>query len=231
MKTKAILLGQILILLSLFIAAARADVLYLKNGRKIEGLVKNEDKNCVELEVAAGTVKFQKEEVEKIELVTPKGAEIIRQKWDRQKQEFQEKIAEQKYQEERLPKKIEFLNNGHNMVINVTLNKKVEASLVLDTGASVITIRRSIAEKLGIDLDKVKPDAKVRLADGRQVDAKYILLKSVKVQNVEAENVETIVLLDEKGDLGGDGLLGMSFLKRFNFKIDQKEKKLVLEKL
>ena len=111
------------------------------------------------------------------------------------------------------------------------LNEKVEVSLVLDTGASIMMLRKDVVEKLGMDLDNVKPDMQAQLADGRKVDAKHIILESVKVQDSQAQNVDAAVLLDEAGITFGDGLLGMSFLNRFNFKVDQKEKKLILEKL
>jgi clan AA aspartic protease (TIGR02281 family) len=102
----------------------------------------------------------------------------------------------------------------------------------LDTGASLVMLSKDVAKKIGINLDKVKPDMKVIMADGRQANAKQIILDSIRVENVEAEKVEAAVLLDQTGELGfGDGLLGMSFLKKFNFKIDQKDKKLILEKL
>jgi predicted aspartyl protease len=75
------------------------------------------------------------------------------------------------------------------------------------------------------------PDMKIRLADGRIADAKYIVIGSMKVQDAEAKRVEACVLTT---DVGGadmqDGLLGMSFLKNFKFTIDQKEKKLILQK-
>ena len=91
-------------------------------------------------------------------------------------------------------------------------------------------LRRHVADKLGIKLDK--PDAKVTLANGKTVDAKQVTLRSVKVQDSEAFNVGAVILMEEDNGLGAaDGLLGMSFLKNFSFKIDQKYKKLILEKL
>lgn len=233
MPVKKILL-LILVFVFVCFAALNADTLYLKNGRSIEGLIKNEDTdaNIIELEVCAGTVKFKKSEIERIEKSTPEESSAIRQKWERQKKEAQDRIFRQQLEEERRPKKIEFSQDKPFIILDVTLNKKVEASLVLDTGSSVILLRKNIAEKLGIDLEKVKTDAKLILADGRQVNAKNIILESVKAQGVEAKNVEATIILDEVEDLGfGDGLLGMSFLKRFNFKVDQKNKKLILEKL
>ena len=101
----------------------------------------------------------------------------------------------------------------------------------MDTGASIMMLRKDVAKKLGLDLDTAKFDMQVQLADGRKVNAKYVVLESVKVQNSEALNVDAAVLLDEADISFGEGLLGMSFLSRFNFKVDQKEKKLILEKL
>lgn len=209
-----------------------ADTIYLKNGRSIEGLVKMEDEDSVELEVCSGTVKFRKSEIERIEKSTLDESLAIREKCERQKIALKEGILKQQKEEESKPKKVEFSSDFPGIVLNVTLNKKVQASLVLDTGASVVVLRKNIAEKLGINLDKVGEEAKLILADGRRLNGKYVILESIKVENVEAENIEAAIMLEEVSDTGfGDGLLGMSFLKRFNFKIDQKEKRLILEKL
>ena len=216
----------------IFYATLNADTVYLKNGRSIEGIIKNEDNEIIELGVYGGSVKFSKSEIEKIEKGSPEDENILRKNWEKQKIENQNKILRQQLEEERKPKKVEFSQDTQNIILNVTLNKKVEASLVLDTGASHVMLRKNIAEKLGIDLDRVKPDTIVQLADGRRVNAKRIILESIKVENVEADNVEVSILLDDVGGSGvNDGLLGMSFLKRFNFKVDYKDKKLILEKL
>jgi len=211
----------------------RADTLYLKNERSIEGIIKIEDGESIELEVCSGgSVRLKKSEIERIEKSTPEESGALRQKWERQKKESEDRLLRQRLEEEREPKKVEFSNAIQGIVVEATLNRKVQASLILDTGASIIMLRKNIAEKLGIKLDQVKPDMKVTVADGRQINAKHIILESVKVEKVEADNVDAAVLLDEVGDVSfGDGLLGMSFLKRFNFKIDHKDKKLILEKL
>ena len=59
-----------------------------------------------------------------------------------------------------------------------------------------------------------------------------VILGSVGVQDSEVENIEAAILPEEdSASIPEDGLLGMSFLKKFNFKIDQKNDKLILEKL
>jgi len=51
------------------------------------------------------------------------------------------------------------------------------------------------------------------------------------VQGVEAKGVGAVVLPEGAAfTRGEDGLLGMSFLRKFNFKIDHTTKKLILEK-
>ncbi|MDD4953456.1 MAG: retropepsin-like aspartic protease [Candidatus Omnitrophica bacterium] len=217
---------------SVFIGLAYADTLYLKNGRKITGVVKSENDRVVELEVCRGIVKFNKSEIEKIERAAAEEVEVMRMKWEESAAASQERIVQQQEKIEKAPRRVDFSREGRGITLDVLLNKKIEASLVLDTGASVVVLRKGMAGKLGIDLDKVRPDAKLTVADGRQVDAKHIILKSVKVQGVEAENVDAALMMEEVGDVSfADGLLGMSFLSRFNFKIDNQEKELVLEKL
>lgn len=230
-KLPLILLG-IFVILFVFFALAYADTLYLKNGRNIEGLIKSEDGEFVDLEIYFGAVKFRRDEIARIEKSSPQEVLAIRQKWERQKEQVQSQLLQRQLEEEKKPKKVQFIEESQSIVVGVTLNKKIEASLVLDTGASLVMLRRNIAEKLKIDLDKIKPEGALILADGRQVKAKQIILESIKVEGVEAKDVEAAVILDEAGDLKiGDGLLGMSFLKRFNFKVDHKEKRLILEKL
>jgi predicted aspartyl protease len=70
------------------------------------------------------------------------------------------------------------------------------------------------------------------MADGRKTEAKMVILESVSVQDSEIKNIEAAVLPEkDSAAVPEDGLLGMSFLKKFNFKIDQKNDKLILEKL
>lgn len=210
-----------------------ADTLYLKNGRSIEGIINSEEEGFVTLDVCGGSIKFKSNEIDRIERSGLQEQGEIQQKWEKQKLDAQNRMLARQQEEERKPKEIEFSQDSQSITVPVTLNKKVEVSLVLDTGASIIMLRRNVADKLGINLNNVTPDVQATLADGRKVNAKHVLLKNVRVQNVEAENIDASILLDDAGTGPGfgDGLLGMSFLKNFNFKVDHKEKKLILEKL
>lgn len=210
-----------------------ADTLYLKNGRSVTGLIKREDEKKVEIEICqGGSAEFNRNEIQKIEKGPLEESEQIRGAWEQEKKRLRERIEKLKAEEALKPKGVAFSQEGESIKVNVTLNKKVNATFMLDTGASFVALRKSVAEKLGINLANIKPDIKIGVADGRQIEAKQVILESVKVENFEANNVEAAVILDESKDINfGDGLLGMSFLKKFNFKIDHKEKKLILEKI
>ncbi len=220
------------VLLLILFSQASADTIKLKNGRSIVGIIKNEDASSLELEVGSGSIKFSKSEIAEILKSLPEDARSLRNRWQKNKSDLENRLADQKMYEASKPRKAVFSHDARGMTIGVTLNNRVEAKMVLDTGAALILITRGVAKKLGIDLNKLKSNTKVLVADGRSVDASYIVLDSVKVEYSEVRNVAALVLMEEGGDLGfGDGLLGMSFLRNFNFKIDQKEKRLILERL
>lgn len=213
-----------LIFLFSFVISLSADTIYLKNGRTMEGLIKSEDAEGIKLDVGFGTVGLQKVEIERISRSAPGEAATMRQNWEKQKQE-------EKLKEERKPKEADISRQSGSIFVDALLNRKTTAHFMLDTGASTMLITKDVAKKLGINTDYKKDVVQVQVADGRNVNAKYIVLESVNVQGSEAKNVEAAVLLDDSKNAGyQDGLLGMSFLKNFKFKIDPKSNKLILEK-
>jgi clan AA aspartic protease (TIGR02281 family) len=210
-----------------------ADTLYLKNGRSIEGLIKKEDADDVDLEISFGSMKFSKKQIERIDRSSSKEAGLIRQEWADEKIKVQERAKEAELRREHEPKQVNMDKQSGHVVVTTTLNKNVKANLVLDTGSSVILLSNKIADNLGIDVNS-KDGIPIGLimADGRKTEAKMIILESVSVQDSEVNNIEAAILPEQdSAAIPGDGLLGMSFLKKFNFKIDQKNDKLILEKL
>lgn len=217
----------------LLVSSAYSDTVYLKNSHSIEGIVKNDKGNTVELEVGVNSsVTFLKSEIEKIVKSSEVDSSLLRQKWERRKLEANKKITDLQIEEGKKPGSASFSHGLQGIVVSVVLNDEVSAEMILDTGASLVMITKNIAHKLGINLSGAKPDLQAQVVDGRKVNAKRVVIETMEVQGIVAKKVECAVLLDDTGDLGfGDGLLGMSFLKRFSFKVDQKEKKLILEKL
>ncbi len=113
-------------------------------------------------------------------------------------------------------------------IITVRINDRVDARLLLDTGATVVQISQSLADRLNMNLTR-NPMVKVTLADGRESEVKAVMLDSVQVADARAEQVPGIVSPNELSN-GVDGLLGMSFLQRFEVHLDGASNKLILKR-
>ncbi len=86
---------------------------------------------------------------------------------------------------------------------------------LVDTGASLVALPRSIAERAGVRLGDA-PTIILNTANGR-AKAFKVLLNSVTVGDLRASLVEAIVLEDRQLTVP---LLGMSFLNRVNMNRD-----------
>lgn len=226
----------ILILNSIFISGividSSADTVYFKNGKSMEGIIKSEDATSIELELPYGTVKFSKSMIDRIKKLSAEEAVQLRSNW--QQQGAQERMKQEATQniKNSQPRKVELEKQRGHIVVPAKLNKKVDVTLLLDTGASLIVLPRRVGEQLGVNFDSKDNVIQLQLADGRASFAKYFVLKSVQIRGSEATSVGAAVLFDNSASSSiGDGLLGMSFLKNFNFKIDQGRGELILEKI
>lgn len=109
----------------------------------------------------------------------------------------------------------------NRVLVPVTLSyrgRSVEASLLLDTGASVTTINERIANILGIDAADVRA-GKATVADGRSVGSYSFLADSITVGVRSLPRIQASILPGSGGE-GYDGLLGMNFLKNFRYHVD-----------
>jgi len=106
------------------------------------------------------------------------------------------------------------------------LNGNVHGTLILDTGASLVSISKDLANRLGVDTNGL-PVQTMTLADGREVDGWSLILKSVRVGNACAKDVPAVILTGNRGATF-DGLLGMSFLRNFAVHFDGATGNLIL---
>lgn len=123
---------------------------------------------------------------------------------------------------------IDYEPYGSHIVVEALLNDWVKAHLVVDTGASLVTISQEIADKLGLATGGKESFILVTLADGKEVKATPVILESLKVKDVELKHVRAAVL-KSKAPAPEDGLLGMSFLENFLLSLDVKANRLILE--
>jgi clan AA aspartic protease (TIGR02281 family) len=230
--------------LMLFPAVVKADTVVLKNGNSVKGIIKNEGSDAVELEIEIGTVKFSKKEIQAVEHSESVDNQALRARWEDNRQDEKEardaqlKVEAERQRQDELKPKSERVAvdsvTGH-MIAGAVINGKVKVNLIVDTGATMIVlskragdmlVREGVAPKTG----KVKK-VELTLGDGSKAKADLVLLDSVSVDKSSAEDVEAAILGDEGSTPGYDGVLGMSFLSRFNFSFNQKEGRLTLEKL
>jgi len=97
-------------------------------------------------------------------------------------------------------------------------------SLIVDTGATAIVLPESMMGPLGFE-DAMLKKGFSNTANGK-VGVKRGTLRSVMVGDVEARDVLVSFIADDR--VGGTRLLGMSFLNRFRFSIDDTKNELTL---
>jgi aspartyl protease family protein len=82
---------------------------------------------------------------------------------------------------------------------------------VIDTGATLVALTPTDAQRIGFEADTLTFDARVRTANG-EARAARVRLDSITVSGVKLENVDAVVL--EEGL--SQSLLGMSYLGRLS---------------
>ncbi len=110
---------------------------------------------------------------------------------------------------------------GRTISLKVSING-VRGRFILDTGATFVAMKRSFAEKAKVKIDEAS-SIRLSTANGL-VKAKRGRAKTIKLRSLKAKNVPIVVQTDNRGSYGRriDGLLGMSFLSRFNLAISRK---------
>jgi hypothetical protein len=240
-KTISILLMAVLCWSSL----AHADTVNLKNGGSVSGIIEKEDDKTVKVNTGFGTVTFKKAEIKDIEKSSVEESGKLSRKWEEERKKLVSKGKEfeeardkrfdlayensmddakaKKLGERQVTKQINIVREpgGKGIIVEVLLNNSVKVNLVLDTGASIIALSRKAGIELGIDLSDTKKDImEMRLADGSKTMARAV------------KSVMAAIMLDQVPTIGvTEGLLGMSFLSKFNLKTDLKSMKMSLEKI
>ena len=107
-----------------------------------------------------------------------------------------------------------------HVIVPTTLirkNSTIEAKLLLDTGATNITLHKKVAKKLYL---KNPGKGYIQVADGKIIEADVVKLDSVTVGPKTKKNLYAGIIKHKGKSVPYDGLLGMNFLKNFEYTID-----------
>ena len=117
---------------------------------------------------------------------------------------------------------------GNSLYVDAILNRRLKTELIVDTGCTNTQISLNMAKKLGIKPNKGEK-VLCTVADGRQVVGRAVNIKEVRIAGARVRNVRAVVL--EGNQMDRDiGLLGMSFLNNFIFRIDSEKRELILQR-
>lgn len=117
-------------------------------------------------------------------------------------------------------------SNGGSFLAKVVLDGSVRGMFIIDTGATHTIISPKIAKKLKLGRDDGR-SVEVQVADGDMLNGRVVTIDEISLGRASVYD-SRVIILDEFGHTGFDGLLGMSFLGHFTFKIDNDEGKLIL---
>lgn len=120
-------------------------------------------------------------------------------------------------------------DGGGVFFVDVTFNGKTTKEMILDTGASIVSITADLAKQIGLKPTKDTPTIKVQIADGSIVEAKLMTIPSIRVGKFTIQNVECSVAPADRPD--SPLLLGGSFLKHFVYHVKPDAGKLILTKV
>lgn len=106
---------------------------------------------------------------------------------------------------------------GQRIIVDVRLNGRTSARLLLDTGADRTLISPSSLAAAGTALQRAVARGEIRGVTGTD-QVLYVVLDSLEVG--DARVTQLPVMAYEMGSREADGLLGRDFLDRFNVSID-----------
>ena len=128
-------------------------------------------------------------------------------------------------------KEEKFQRKGAGVIMVDASINGVKGRFLIDTGASFVSIKKAFADKAGLTVDNAQA-IRLSTANG-MVDGYLTKAKSVKLRSLETRRVQVVIQADGEADYGDgtDGLIGMSFLSRFDIAMDAKTLRIQPRKL
>lgn len=118
------------------------------------------------------------------------------------------------------PKTTPVVIYGNQVLVPVTIGYKkreIEVLLLLDTGASVVTLHKNVADRLALPSGY---RSSLMAAGGGKIEAGLVQLGSVKFGPYHRANLVAAVIKNRDTSVEYHGLLGMNALRGVDFSID-----------
>jgi len=125
---------------------------------------------------------------------------------------------------------IELRSDDQHLWVNVYINGgSAPQEMVVSSGSGLLMLTAPAAAKLGIKPGDNDPTIRLVMADGRELPARQVTLKTVRVGKFEVEDVACAVLGEDA--VAAQPTLGKAFLDSFKFEIDPAAKTLTMVKV
>ncbi len=128
-----------------------------------------------------------------------------------------------------LSESIPLQRRGNTYSVAVNLNGKHTTEMIVDSGASAVTLPWRTASQFGLQPRPDDPKIELTLADGRKIQGQLISAKSIRVGKFTVEDVTCVVLGTDAPN--AEALLGMTFLGNFKVELNAAESSLSMVKI
>jgi len=123
-----------------------------------------------------------------------------------------------------------YVDNTHLIGVEVSINGKDPVELVLDTGSPVVILTPNLANEIGLSLGEGGPMVK---GLGGMTQSHSVTLEQLAVGSNSQSNANALVLdlsaVSRRGNNLRKGILGASFLNKYELVIDYPNKRLALK--
>ncbi len=124
--------------------------------------------------------------------------------------------------------RVPILQSGSAILVDGEVERANDVRFLLDTGSTLTIISRELADEIGFDLDSPELSMITLQTASGVVEAPVVVLEVVRFGKAVAYDVRAAIYDVESTD-SVDGLLGLSFLRRFRVTIDHDDRAMILK--